>query len=118
MKIYVKSAVEDVFVESNPKTSPDKLRELAKSPRLSDRRMVAYNPSTPTDALDELVEEDDDILRAGIYGNPNTDEALRELLQEYFEGKGMGVMRAYHIPPRNKYAYASTRLRRRRRLRA
>jgi hypothetical protein len=118
MKIYVKAGAEDIFVESNPKTSPSRLRELAASPNLSVKRMIAYNPSTPPDVLDELVEEEDDILRAGVYKNPNTDEALRELLQEYFEGRGLSVMRAFHIKPRSKEAFANTRIRRRRRIRA
>lgn len=99
MKLYIQAKVEDIFPESNPKTPPEMLREFAKSPRLSDIRMVAYNPSTPSDVLSELVQSKDDIVRSGIYHNPNTPDEIRKRLYDYFNSKGIATMRAYHISP-------------------
>ena len=99
MKLYIKAKVEDIFPASNPKTSPEMLREFAKSPRLSDIRMVAYNPSTPSDVLSELIQSKDDIVRSGIYHNPNTPKDIKKRLYDYFYSKGRDTMRAYHIAP-------------------
>ena len=106
MKIYIKSGAEDIFPESNPKTSPDMLRKYARSNRLSDRRMVAYNPSTPSDTLEYLMDTDDDIIKSGIYHNPNVTSKAKERLYQYFKGKGSDTMRAYHIQP----AFANRRI--------
>ena len=115
MKLYIQAKVEDIFPESNPKTPPEMLREFAKSPRLSDIRMVAYNPSTPSDVLSELVQSKDDIVRSGIFHNPNTPKDVKKRLYDYFYSKGRDTMRAYHISPmtantqiKNKKICAST----------
>lgn len=115
MKLYIRSSVDEHFPESNPRTPPEMLREFAKSPRLSDIRMVAYNHSTPSDVLSELVQSKDDIVRSGIFHNPNTPKDVKKRLYDYFYSKGRDTMRAYHISPmtantqlKNKKICAST----------
>ena len=99
MKLYIQANVEDLFPESNPRTSPEMLREFAQSSRLSDKRMVAYNPSTPPDVLIDLMNTKDDIVRSGIYHNPNVPAEVKQKLYEYFSSLGKSTMRAYHIAP-------------------
>ena len=118
MKIYIKSGYEDIFPESNPRTSPDNLREFARQDSLQVRRMLSGNPSTPPDILADMVDPkwktiangkyDDDIIKSGVYHNPNTPDEIKDMLYDYFHDKGDEFMNAYHIRYKRTPRFAST----------
>lgn len=54
---------------------PQVLREWARSPDPEERRLVAFNPHTPQDAVDGLTDDEDPAVRANVVFNPRVSAA-------------------------------------------
>lgn len=59
---------------------PAVLAELARSELADDRKLVAFNPTTPADVLRTLARDPDAVVRANVAYNPNAERDVLALL--------------------------------------
>ena len=74
---------------SDPRTDPDRLRELASDSDYDVRNAAAMNRATPGDALRKLAEDDEDEIRDSVAGNPSTPVDVLDSLALWDEADGV-----------------------------